>query len=106
MKYIGSTGGTFKSRYTSHKHSLANRNANSTALSSYVWAKRDDGKYCQISWKIIAKTGVYTAGARFCDVCLTEKTHIMLADPNQSLNVRTEILNKCRHMTKYTLGKI
>ena len=45
-------------------------------------------------------------GARFCDVCLTEKTYIMLADKKESLNVRSEILNKCRHMAKFTLEKI
>ena len=106
MKYIGSTGGTFKGRYGGHKYSLKHRNTNSTALSTYVWAQRDKGKNCEISWKIRAKTGVYTAGAKFCDLCLTEKTHIMLADPLESLNVQTEILNKCRHMAKFTLGKI
>ena len=25
--------------------------------------------------------GKYTPGAMYCDVCLTEKTYIMLADP-------------------------
>ena len=104
--YIGSTGGTFKARYNNHKYSLNNKNANSTALSSYVWAQKDSGKECVITWKIIAKAGVYRAGAKFCDVCLTEKTHIMLANPEESLNVRTEILNKCRHMAKFTLDKI
>ena len=104
--YIGSTGGTFKSRYNNHKHTLSNRNANSTTLSSYVWAQRDVGKHCDITWKIKAKTGAYTAGAKYCDVCLTEKTYVMLANHSESLNLRTEILNKCRHMAKFTLEKI
>ena len=104
--YIGSTGGTFKTRYNNHKYTLNNKNANSTALSSYVWSQREAGKNCEITWKIIARAGVYAAGSKFCDVCLTEKTYIMLADPKKSLNVRSEILNKCRHMAKYTLGKI
>ena len=86
--------------------SLNNKKANSTTLSSYVWALKDSRKEHSISWKILAKTGVYTPGARFCDVCLTEKTFIMLADPKESLNARTEILNKCRHMAKFKLGKI
>ena len=33
---------------------------------------------------------VYSAGAKYCDLCLTEKTIIMLAD-NNSLNIRSEI---------------
>ena len=43
MVYIGSTGRTFKERFSTHKHSLTNRNANSTALSSYVWSLKDAG---------------------------------------------------------------
>ena len=74
--YIVSTGVTFKSRYKNQKHTLDNRNANSTALSSYVWVQRDVGKHCDITWKIKPKTGAYTAGAIYCDVCLTEKTYI------------------------------
>ena len=59
--YIGSTGGTFKTRYNNHKYTLNNKNANSTALSSYVWSQREAGKNCEITWKIIARAGVYAA---------------------------------------------
>ena len=80
---------------------------NSTrALSTHVWALKDAGKEHDISWNIRAKTGVYTAGAKFCDVCLTEKTHIMLAEPKESLNIRSEILNTCRHKSKFTLANL
>ena len=105
-KYIGSTGGPFKGRYTGHKHSIKNRDANSTTLSTYVHALEDAKKEYDITWSIRAKTGVYTAGAKFCDVCLTEKMYIMLAEPNESLNIRSEILNTCRHMAKFTLAKL
>ena len=104
--YNGSTGRTFKERYTTHKQSFTNRNANSTALSSYIWSLKDSKHEHEITWSIKAKSGVYMPGAKYCDVCLTEKTHIMLGNPKESLNVRTEILNKCRHKGKFTLAKI
>ena len=104
-KYIGSTGGPFKTRYNSHKHSINNRNANSTTLSTYIWSLKDTGKEFDITWKIKAKTGVYSAGSKYCDLYLSEKTLIMLANLNESLNARTEILNKCRHLAKFTLEK-
>ena len=104
--YIGSTGNTFKGRFNGHKHTFNNRDANSTTLSTHVWALKDAGKEHDISWNIRAKTGVYTAGAKFCDVCLTEKTYIMLAEPKESLNIRTEILNTCRHRAKFTLANL
>ena len=112
-------GSTFKDRYYTHTQSLEHRHVNSTALSTYIWKQRDKGKFCEkiaecdesvcnhsLTWNIKAKTGVYNAGAKFCDNCLTEKTYIMLADTTNMLNVITEILNKCRHMLKYTLGNI
>ena len=118
-KYIGSARSTFKDRYYGHTHSLEHRHVNSTALSTYIWKLRDKGKFCEttsqcaegvcnhsLTWNIKAKTGVYNTGAKFCDNCLTEKTYILLADPTNMLNVRTEILNKCRHMLKFTLGNI
>ena len=104
--HVGSTGMTFKERYYGHDHSLNNRDANSTALSSHVWALKDAGRKYEITWSIRAKTGVYTAGAKFCDLCLTEKTHILLADPKESLNIRSEILNTCRHKAKFTLANL
>ena len=76
-------------------------------MSTYIWKQWEKERiYPKITWNIKAKTGVYTAGAKFCDVCITEKTLIMLADPAVSLNSRTEILNKCRHMAKFTLDNI
>ena len=67
---------------------------------------KNAGKRPEIVWKIKKRTSVYTAGAKFCDVCLTEKTYIMLAEPKDFLNTRTEILNKCRHKLKFTLAMI
>ena len=104
-KYIGSTKGPFKAWYNSHKYSLNNRNANSTTLSTYVWALKDAAKEFNFKLKVIAKAGKYTPGALYCDVCLTEKTYIMLAELKESLNIRSEILNKCRHIAKFTLNR-
>ena len=107
--YIGSAGETFKDRYKGHKHNFKNPDSNHTALSKYAWELRGKGKKCELSdvtWSIKARTGVYTAGAKFCDNCLTEKTFIMLANQQKSLNLRTEILNKCRHMAKFKLANL
>ena len=49
---------------------------------------------------------IYSAGAKYCDLCLTEKTIIMLADKKSCLNIRSEILRKCPHISKFTLGMV
>jgi hypothetical protein len=35
-----------------------------------------------LKWSIKEKAQVYSAGAKYCDLCLTEKNIIMLADKN------------------------
>ena len=61
-------------------HNLQNREDYGTALSKYVWFLRDNNVRFDLKWSIKKKAQVYSAGAKYCDLCLTEKTIIMLAD--------------------------
>ena len=45
----------------------------------------------------------YNRKVRNCQLCLMEKTFIMLSDPKQTLNKRNEIVSKCRHRDKVLL---
>ena len=55
------------------------------------------GKKCQIWPKMEHKEAqVYSAGAKYCDLCLTEKTIIMLADKN-CINIQSKTHWKCPH---------
>ena len=49
------------------------------------------------------KSVPYKAGARFCDTCLSEKTHIALAPLHKILNSREEIFSKCPHKRDFKL---
>ena len=106
-QYIGLAGGTFKQRYYGHMDSLKHDHPNpneaskKTELSKHVWHLRDQGKQESISWEILQKCVPYQCGSRRCDVCLSEKLHIILADPSSSLNKRSEIISTCRHQRKY-----
>ena len=87
------------------RSNLENREDYGTALSKYVWFLKDNDVRFDLKWSIKKKAQVYTAGAKYCDLCLTEKTIIMLADKN-CINIRTEILRKCPHIRKFTLGMV
>ena len=39
-------------------------------------------------------------------VCLMEKLTILMADPSATLNKRDEIMEKCKHKRKFTLGTV
>ena len=78
MKYIGSTE-HFKRRYRAE----------------------------ELKWEIIDKAPSYKKGGRACQLCLTEKMHIMRVINNPSyLNRRSELAAKCRHKAKYRLSAV
>ena len=110
--YFGHAGNNFKERYQSHKLSFENPNyKTSTTLSAKVWELREKGLPTEVKWNILHTTRPYKAGMKSCDLCLLEKTRILLGrrgpekidDNVVLLNRRTEVTSKCRHRLKYTL---
>ena len=103
-QYIGCTETAFKLRYGNHKKSFRLANYKSeTTLSKYVWAKKLNPNP-NITWKFLEKCNVYETGKNSCNLCLSEKFHIIknLKKPN-IINKRTDIGNKCPHRRKQTL---
>lgn len=104
--YIGLTANTFKERYGSHKSSFTHeKNAHKTTLSTYIWKVRSEGATPSLSWSIVKQAPAYTKETGTCQLCLHEKTSILLADQQHSLNKRNEIISKCRHRDKWLLSK-
>ena len=103
-EYIGLTSNTFKERYNNHKSSFKNTNkAHSTSLSSYIWELKNNNTPFTSDWSIMGHAKAYSSKVRNCQLCLMEKTFIMLSDPKQTLNKRNEIVSKCRHRDKVLL---
>ena len=113
--YHGLTERSFKQRYTEHKQSLPSKTSkmdpaerrakyeHKTELSAYCWKLHEEGTDYSIDWKINSKAYAYRSGARRCDLCIQEKVTIALADPEVTLNSRSELTSKCRHKWKYKL---
>ena len=74
-------------------------------LAKYVWKLKKKGLKPIVKWKILLKARPYKKGSRFCDLCMSEKTIIAIAD-KRSLNKRYEMLRKCTHMNLYKLSTI
>ena len=74
-------------------------------LAKYVWKLKKKGLKPIVKWKILVKARSYSKGSRYCDLCLSEKTFIAIAD-KRSLNKRNEMLRKCTHMTPFKLSSI
>ena len=116
--YYGMTSQTFKKRFGQHKYDFKHEKGedNGTALSAKVWQLKKEEKKYSIKWSIVDKAFPYKAGGKMCDLCSTERMYIALAGGRNAfgnlpenctqLNVRSEIMGKCRHRLSQTLSKI
>ena len=79
-----------------------------SSLSSYVWKLKDDGHGWNVSRSLDTKLFPYRCGTRKCDLCLTEKLVILrnAHEKKNTLNTRSEIMNKCRHTLKFKLASV
>ena len=104
--YIGVTE-KFKPRWYHHKQTFKNPDLkNSTALSTFTW-DRNLGEEPKIHWEIIDTAQPYKPGQRECQLCLTEKLHILKNHKKRNcLNRRNEMVQLCRHKASYRLGRI
>ena len=103
----GASEGQFKPRYNNHTQSFRNISyINDTELSKYLWTLKTNGTDYHLKWSIKSYASRYKCGTRRCDLCLTEKMIIALADPKVLLNKRTELISKCRHRSKFILNSV
>ena len=102
--YFGSTEGQFKTRYNNHMHSFRTKSKkHSTTLATLMHNKKEQNITPNVIWSIEKNCKPYICGSRRCDLCLTEKLAI-IQKPN--INKRSEIINKCRHRSKYKLKNV
>ena len=84
VKYNGLTENTFKDRFYKHRDSFKYESkANSTKLSKHFWeVKRKVIKKPIIHWSVIDHAKPYQNGSKRCNLCLTEKYHILTSPVN------------------------
>ena len=110
------TEGHFKNRWYGHKHDYTNKDKYGTTLSRHIWkindiksglnaSHRKNFKW-NVRWEIIERAPAYKPGNKDCKLCIAEKYHILGEDDKTSLNVRSELLSKCRHKAKWKLCKL
>ena len=104
-EYIGQTKNMFKQRWKNHNsdHNLQHREI-STSLSRYIWKLKREGKSYDIDWSIAQLAVPYRRETKRCELCLTEKTLIALQDKETAINLRNEVMEKCRHKAESMLS--
>ena len=105
QSYIGMTETTFKTRFTQHKSSFRNnKHRKQTELASLIWALNDKNVEFKVKWDIIDQAQPYKPGKITCNLCLSEKYHILTGE--NLINRKSELLNKCPHKRKYLAHNI
>ena len=99
------TEGEFKKqRYYDLIKSFKNEfNANNTTPSSYVWEmKKSKNVALALTWKVLRTAKTYSNITEKCSFSLHEKLVVInYPDPDEILNRRSELVNKCRHENKF-----
>ena len=104
--YIGLPSFEFKKRHSSHKTDFKyDKYRNLTTLSAHIQKNKDEGKEYKIKWNIIDSSGELKNGQKECKLCLKESLAILRNKNNNGLNKRNEILNTCRHTSKFLLKR-
>ena len=94
-----------KDRFGNHKKSFNHlKHKNDTELSKEFWEIKKRNGTPKITWKIIRICPSYNPNSKRCLLCLNEKYEIATFKGNNLLNKRTEIINTCRHRSKYKLA--
>ena len=104
--YIGVTENTWKDRNYKHRNSYKDQNKtkNDTGLSKYIWDLKRKGVKMEdiFEWSMIDHATPYINGTRKCNLCLTEKFHIIKTSLELN-NKRSELISKCHHENKFYL---
>ena len=97
--YTGVTENAFKDRLYKHRNSFRYESKNnSSELSKHVWELRKKGiptDNLKFTWSILDRATAHINGSDRCNLCLTEKFHIITSQA-KLLNKKSELISKCR----------
>ena len=102
--YVGLTESEFKTWYNNHKSTFNNSNRkNSTELSKHIWQLKENNSKFTIEWSILSHASPYSNNSKRCNLCICEKFYIICKPGIATLNKRQELVNTCRHSSKFLL---
>ena len=103
--YLGSCETTFKYHFGNHQKSFNHiKHKNDTELSKEFWEIKKRSGTPKITRKIIRICRSYNPNSKRCLLYLNEKYEIATYKGENLLNKRTDIINTCRHRSKYKLA--
>jgi hypothetical protein len=97
-KYVGLTANTFKQRYGGHKQDFSKPgNRTKSTLAGHIWNLQDKNEEPKVNWEVVCRAAPFSSTTGVCNLCTSEKWHIIFKSENATLNRRQELFNHCRH---------
>ena len=105
--YYGISDTPFKEWYENHKKSFRHKEySTETDLAKYCWELKDKGALPTVNFSIATRVNGKSL-INNCSLCLSEKLFIIRnLDNINMLNKKSEIISKCRHISKRLLIKV
>ena len=105
-KYVGLTANTFKQRYGGHKANFSNpADRTKSTLAGHIWSLKDQNEEPELDWEVVCRAAPFSSTTGVCNLCTSEKWHIIYKPENATLNRRQELFNHCRHKERLLLVK-
>ena len=96
--------GVVEKSFRDHTKSFTHEDyANDTELSKEYWKIKRNSFIPKVTWSTVRECLPYSLSKKKCYLCLNEKLGINSYKGDNLLNKRLELINKCRHLNKYTL---
>jgi hypothetical protein len=97
-KYVGLTANTFKQRFGGHKQNFSkSEDRTKSTLAGHIWKLQDKHEEPEVSWEVVCRAPPFSPSTGVCNLCTSEKWHILFKPENATLNRRQELFNHCRH---------
>lgn len=101
--YVGLCETDFKTRYTNHKSSIKNQKK-TTKLSKYTTELSNMNIKYSVKYRMLAEAKPYNKITKRCNLCIEEIYYIIYHPELATLNKRTELINTCRHASKFLIA--
>ena len=96
-RYTGICSTDFKARLAAHKHTIKDGSQNQTSYSKFVRNLEQKKIKHTVTWRILARGGIYSPMTEKCSLCIKEKFFIMFRPESADINSKDEIFSSCRH---------
>ena len=93
-------------RYGGHKQDFSkSENRIKSTLAGHIWNLKDKNEEPKINWEVVCRAAPFSPTTGVCNLCTSEKWHIIFKPETATLNRRQELFNHCRHKEKLLIVK-